>query len=158
MKESPLAELKRGYAKFQERYKLPKFEQLNREFKIEKIQEYQTEFLLREIRLAISERITAFLHFLELFLNPTVAPVFILAALKELGASDKELIERLYKELVAIELNSVILDLSYDEKKEAAFIKETAQKWQALKPELQAFSELLLRLSPAKERKKSYVG
>ena len=153
-----LEELKKQYSKLAKHYGLPKFETLNREFEIEKIQGRETEFLLREIRHVISERIAAFLHFLELFLNPTTAPIFILNSLKALNSADKELIEKLYKELARIELNSIALDLNYNDKKEAAFIKNITKKWQELKSELEAFGSLLIKISPKQEKRKAYVG
>jgi hypothetical protein len=156
--QSALEHLKKQYESLRKKYSLTEFPKLNQEFEIEKIQERETELLLREIRHCMSERIASFLHFVELFLNPTMAPIFVLSAMKEVGERDKELIEKLYRELAAIELSSVALDVNYDEKKEAAFIKDVFKKWQDIKPELEEFSELLIKLSPKAEKRKNYVG
>lgn len=158
VEKNALENLKKQYESLRKKYSLPEFSKLNQEFEIEKIQERETELLLREIRHSISERIAAFLHFIELFLNPTMAPVFVLSAMKSISENDKELIEKLYRELATIELNSVALDVSYDEKKEAIFIKDVSRKWQATKPELENFSKLLIKLSPKPEKKNAYVG
>jgi hypothetical protein len=155
---SNLAQLKTQYEKLRQKYKLPPFSQLNEEFEIEKVQERETEILLREIRHVMTEKMAAFLHFLELFINPTMAPMFILNAMKNLGESDKKLIEEIYGNLVTLEFSSLTLDISYDEKKEADFIKNIAKKWQNLRPELQQFAELLSRIQPKKEKSKGYVG
>ena len=158
--ESNLIELKKEYEKFRKKYKLPKFSELNQEFEIEKIQEKETEFLLREIRRAIGEKIVALLRFFELFLNPQTAPLFILAMLKNVNLNDKELIEKIYYKLVNFELTSITLDIIYNEKKEVEFIKEVTKKWQELKPELYNFSKIIERIKfREKERKrKSYFG
>jgi len=155
---SNLVSLKKEYEKIRQKYKLPPFQYLNEEFEIEKIQERETELLLKEIRHIMTEKLAAFLHFIELFINPTMAPVFILSAMKNLGESDKKLIENIYDNLVSLELASLALDISYDEKKEAEFVKNIIKKWQDLRPELQQFSDLLAKIRPKKEKSKGYVG
>ncbi len=160
MKEHNLAILKKEYERFHKKYKLPEFSELNQEFEIEKLQEKETEFLLREIRRAISDKIAAFLRFFELFLNPQAAPVFILAVIKTLNNKDKIIIEKIYHTLVNFELTSIILDIDYNEKKEAEFIKHIFKKWQGLKIELKEFSVIIeKRQKREKEkRRKSYFG
>lgn len=158
MKESNLEQIKKKYESLRKKYGLPSFNKLNEEFEIEKVQEKETDFLLREIRRATTEKIAAFLHFFELFLNPVTAPLFVLVSLKELTASDKELIESIYRQLVNIELTSIALDMAYNEKKEAQFIKQITEKWQELKTELQEFSALLLKIQTKQKEKRSYLG
>lgn len=155
-----LEELNRRYGKYRKKYKLPSFSKLNQDFEIEKIQEKETEFLLREIRRAMSDKIVAFLRFFELFLNPTNAPVFVLAMLKTLSARDKELIEKIYHNLVSFELTSITLDIIYEEKKEAEFIKHVFKRWQSFKSELQEFSRIIERIKTKEKEKgrKSYFG
>ena len=158
--DNDLERLKKQYAPLRKKYKLPDFAKLNEDFAIEKIQEKETDFLLREIRLVISDRIAAFLRFFELFLNPAMAPIFILSALKHLGPKNKESIERVYRELVVFELRSISLDVAYNERKEADFVKEITKGWQSIKTEIQEVSELIQKIhSKAKEKKKkSYYG
>ncbi|MCL6500820.1 MAG: hypothetical protein K6T16_02175 [Candidatus Pacearchaeota archaeon] len=160
MKEIELSELKRRYDALRKKHGLPEFSKINEEFEIEKVQERETEFLLREIRRAMSEKIAAFLRFFELFLNPQAAPVFILGMLKSLTVKDKELIEHIYNQLVNFELTSITLDIIYDEKKEVDFIKNTFKKWQCIKEELQEFSRIIERakLEEKERKRKSYFG
>ncbi len=152
--------LKKEYKKYQKKYKLPDFSDLNQEFEIEKIQEKETEFLLREIRRAISDKIAAFLRFFELFLNPQAAPVFILAVIKTLNNQDKVVIEKIYHTLVNFELTSITLDINYNEKKEAEFIKYIFKKWRNLKDELNKFSKIIerIKIKEKKENRKNYFG
>ena len=158
--EHNLSELKKEYEKYKKKYKLPEFFDLNQEFEIEKIQERETDFLLREIRRAISDKIAAFLRFFELFLNPQAAPVFILAVIKTLNNKDKAIIEKIYNTLVNFELTSITLDMDYNEKEEADFINHMFKKWQDLKKELKEFSKIIDRIKiKEKERKRrSYFG
>ena len=160
MKEKDsLEKLKKEYEKLRKKYKLPSFQQLNEEFEIEKFQEKQTDFLLRNIRRTMTDKVAAFLHFFEMFLNPSAAPIFVLAVLKKLTAKDKGVIEGIYNQLVSLELRSLALDMAYDEKKECEFIKKSVKIWQELKPSLQEFSDLLIRIQPKqKEGRKNYFG
>lgn len=152
-------DLKKQYEPLRKKYNLPEFSKLNEEFEIEKIQEKETEFLLREIRRVISEKIAAFLRFFELFINPQSAPVFILTSLKNLTPHEKDLIEKLYKELVNIELAAVSLDIIYKETREAQFIKDITKRWQNMKQELEQISEMIAKMPREGEKKgKSYFG
>jgi len=155
-----LNNVKKQYEPLKKKYKLPEFSKLNEEFEIEKVQEKETDFLLREIRRAISEKIAAFLRFFELYVNPQAAPVFVLVSLKNLAAKEKEIIEKAYKELVALELAAVSLDISYNEPREAQAILRVFKKWQELKPELEDVILAILKVQERSGEKKgkSYFG
>lgn len=158
MEKTNLDKIKKQYEPLKNKYKLPEFSKFNEEFEIEKIQERETDFLLREMRRVMGEKMNAFLRFFETILNPVMAPVFILTSLKNLNAADKELIEKNYKILVELELKSVGLDIEYNEKKEAAFILETMKKWQEMKPEIQQVIEALNKIQKTSEKKGTYFG
>ncbi|MEM4152504.1 MAG: hypothetical protein QXK80_00035 [Candidatus Pacearchaeota archaeon] len=160
LNQNTLERIKKQYEPLKKKYKLPEFSKLNEEFEIEKIQERETDFLLREIRRVMSEKIAAFLRFLEFFLNPQLAPLFILTSLKNLTPKEKDSIEKIYKELTNLELVSINLDINYNEEKEASFIKETLKKWQDLKPQLSEISEAILQIQKKSNDKKSksYFG
>ena len=152
-------ELKKQYEPFRKKYKLPIFSQLNEDFDIEKGQDKETELLLREFRREITDKVAAFLRFFELFLNPQTAPLFVLGMLKNLNLHDKELIEKIYKELVALEIEAVNLDIKYIEKNEAIFIKDSFRRWQILKPDLQKICNSLRKMQIKKTKtKRSYFG
>jgi len=158
MEKTSLEKLKKQYVPLQKKYKLPSFLELNKEFDIEKIQEHETDFLLREIRRTMGEKMSAFLRFFETILNPVMAPVFILTSLKNLNAYDKDLIEKKYKVLVSLELRSIGLDIENNEKKEAAFIQETLKKWKEMKQEIQQIIDDLTKIQAHSEKKGSYFG
>ncbi len=160
MSENNLEKIKKQFEPLKKKYKLPEFSKLNEEFEIEKIQEKETDFLLREIRRAISDKISAFLRFFELFVNPQAAPVFVLVSLKNLSSKEKEIIERAYKELVSLELAAVSLDISYNEAQEAQAILRVMKKWQELKPELEEVTTAILKVQEKSGEKKgkSYFG
>jgi len=143
--ESCLAELKKGYEKLKIRYKLPSFNELNTDFEIEKLQDRETDFLLRQIRRAMIEKIAVVLRFLEIIVNPTEgqAPLYVFSVIKNISPEMKKIIEKVYKELTVIELGSLSLDIDYDEKNEAKFISEICKKWPLIKKDLKEITKKL---------------
>lgn len=124
-------------------YKLPNFEILAQDFDIEKAYEKESSFLLREIRKAIIEKLSAYLQLFETFMNPTSPPMFIFNVLRCLTEQDKDLIKETYKKLSKYQLWSVKLDTIYNEEKEAEFINNAHNEWQELKKEIYALIERL---------------
>ncbi|MCS7134595.1 MAG: hypothetical protein NZ889_01930 [Candidatus Pacearchaeota archaeon] len=159
IKQSGLSEIKKRYKKLEKKYKLPNFSELNKEFDVEKVQERETDFLLREIRRVMSDKVGAYLRFLELFLNPPAAPLFVLISLKGMVAHHKEKIEEIYRELVKIEIRSIALDVHYEEQEEAKFIREVYKKWKEFKDDLKSICKEIENLHSKIEKKnKTYYG
>jgi len=157
---SELKDLKKQYEKLRKKYSLPSFQELNRDFEIEKLQERETEILSREIRRAIVEKNTLYLKFVEMFMNPSQAPMFFLALVKNLNGEEKKLLNELYLELGKFEIRSIALDNEYDEKKDAEFIKKFYKEWQEIK---RKFGKVMKSIEEAWERKsekgeKGYLG
>ncbi len=139
-KNERLEKLQENYEELKRKYGLPDFESLAEDFDIEKVAEKESKFLLREIRRAVSEKITAYLHLFETFSNPSNAPMYIFSLLKMI--SDKEEISNIYKRLAYFNLKNFKLDVLYDENKEADFIKEISKEWQDLKKRIGEIAEL----------------
>jgi len=118
---SPLESLKKQYEELKQKYNLPEFSELNKLFDIEEI-DTETEFLLKKIRITVSEKITAYIRFIEIILNPSSAPIFFFKLVKKLDGDDKENLANIYEKLGNFELENISLDLDYSEKKEAEFI------------------------------------
>jgi hypothetical protein len=158
-KYSNLAEIKKQYEHIRRKYKLPDFDEMNKEFEIEKVQERETDFILREVRKAISEKVGAFLRFFETILNPVMAPVFILASLKNLNNADKEKIKEIYESMVELEIGTIRLDMDYNEKKEADFIIKAVKEWREIKPDVLDILETLEKSHSISEKKgNTYLG
>jgi len=140
-----LAKLKKDYEKLQNKHKLPDFNRLNEEFEIEKLQERETDFLLRNIRRAMVEKIAVVLRFLEVIVNPTEgsAPLYIFSVMKNISSDTKKIVEKVYGTLTAMELNALALDIQYDEKKEVVFINEISKEWSNVKKHLIEITEKL---------------
>lgn len=135
IKES-LEDLKKEYNVLQKKYSLPSFDELNKDFVIEKIACEETEFLLREIRRFIGEKVLNYFRFIETLLHPVNAPMFYFSLLKILTIKEKKILGEAYKKLMKIEVELIELDLVYDELKEALFINRTYKLWQDIKSDL----------------------
>lgn len=158
--ESFLNKLKQEYSVIEKKHKLPGFYEMNKEFDIEKLQEKETDFLLREVRRAMIEKNAAYLRFVEMFQNPSNAPMFFLALVRNLGNSSKKILDEMYLALGKFEIRSIALDNEYNEEKEAEFVKELFREWQEIK---RRFSQLSKDLNDSWERKaekrdKGYLG
>ena len=140
-----LSKLKKDYEKLRQKYRLPSFDELNVEFEIEKLQDRETDFLVRQVRRAIIEKVAVVLRFLELIVNPTESPtpLYIFSVMKSISPETKKIIEKVYKELITIELSSLSMDIDYDEKNEAAFIKEIMAEWNGVKKDLREITKKL---------------
>ena len=155
-----LQELKKQYEKLKKKYNLPTFSELNEDFEIEKLQERDTDTLSREIRRAMADRNLVYLRFVEMFQNPSQAPMFFLALVKGFDLDNKQLLDELYLDLGKFELKSIGLDNEYDEKKDVEFIKKFYKEWQQVK---EKFGKFLKALEKSWEKKvekkeKGYLG
>jgi hypothetical protein len=133
---SNLENLKQEYNKFKKDYDLPEFTELNKLFDIEEI-DTETEFLLRKIRRTIAEKVSGYLRFSEILLNPSNAPMFFFKLIKKLESSDKEALTKIYDKLGSFEIEMINIDLEYNEQKEAEFIKKCYESFKdEVKPSL----------------------
>ena len=135
-KKSDLGKLKEDYKKIQKKYGLPGFEELNKDFQIEKIAEIETDFLIREIRKFMAEKFSNYLRFIETILQPVNVPMFIFSIIKSIGVKEKERLTDAYKKLIKVEIRLFELDIKFSEEKEIAFIKESYEMWQEMKKDI----------------------
>lgn len=122
-KEHSIEELKEKYKKLKIKYSLPEFTDINKLFDIEEI-DSETEFLLKKIRRAISEKIIEYLRFIDIILNPSNAPIFFFRLVKKLNGNDRDSLTKIYGKLEKFEIQAITLDLEYSEKNESEFIKD----------------------------------
>ena len=135
-KESLIAKLKKEYSKIQKKHSLPSFEEMNREFQIEKISETETEHLIREVRRYMSEKFSNYMRFVEVVLNPTNVPMFIFSIVKAITQEERNKLVAVYKKLSKIEVDLIEVDLVFSEKKEADFIKNSHKTWHEIRDDL----------------------
>lgn len=152
--------LKKNYAELAKKYKLPDYKTLNEEFDIEKLQELETETLLREIRKVVMDKVISYLRFIELLINPSNAPMFFFTILKGIDSADKKVIEETYNKLGRLEVEVISVDNDYSEKNEAEFINHVYNEWKGIKECMKQISMALQKGWDKKHEKKdkSYLG
>ena len=141
--ESPLEKLKKKYLKLQKKYSLPSFEEMNKDFNIEKISQIETEYLLREIRKSMSEKFSAYLRFTENILNPVNSSMFMMSIIKTIDMKNKNFISKIYGKLAKKESEMFKLDLEFSIERDAEYIKNSFSFWQDLKKDLHKISDLI---------------
>ena len=158
MEQKSLKEIKENYNKLKDKHSLPDFSELNKLFDIEDI-EIETEFLLKKIRRKISEKITDYLRFLDLILNPSNAPIFFFRLVKNLDRDDTIKITNIYEKLASFEISVISLDLEYSEQKEVEFIKSSYDIFNSIKKDfLKIIEKLKFTEENYKKTNGSYFG
>ena len=131
-----LEKLKKDYSEIQKKFSLVSFEEMNQDFHIEKLSEVETDYLIREIRKFLTEKLQNYARFIETVLNPANASLFIFSLVKTLETKQKEALTEVYKKLVKQELELVGLDLEFSEEKEAEYVKKVFSLWQDIKKDM----------------------
>ncbi len=159
-KERSLEDFKKDYNEIQGKYNLPSFDELNSDFQIEKVAENETDFMLREIRKMIADRLFNYARFVESLLNPVNVPMFVFSVVKTLDVKEKEMLTEIYKKLAKREIDLIELDIDSTEEKEADFIKESFRLWGEMKKDFLGIIKVVKKNwdSEKKEEKKDYFG
>ena len=142
-KQTNLEKLKEAYGEKSKKYSLPTFSELAEEFDIERFVEKNTSFVLRDIRRAINEKLSAYLHLFETFMNPSSVPVFMFSMIKNMTEEDKKIIKEMYQQLAKKEMEILRLDTLYNEKNEADFIINASKDWKEMKNKIYKLIEKL---------------
>ncbi len=158
--EYNIEQLKEQYKPLARKYNLPDFTSLNEIFDVEEMT-LDTEFFLRKIRRTIMEKISGYLRFVDVMLNPASTPVFFYKKIKKLESNDREILSNMYEIFGDIETENLLLDLEYSEEKEAQFIRKIFDVFdRQIKKELIKIIQRLMngRIAEIKNNKVSYFG
>jgi len=134
--ESKLQELKENYLRIQKKNNLPSFDELNQDFHIEKLCEIETDYLIREIRKFLSDKLQNYARFIETLLNPTNASMFIFSIIKTINEDDKKILTDVYKKLTRLEVDLIDLDVEFSEEKEYKFVRNFYEIWKEIKKDM----------------------
>ncbi len=122
--ETKVEKTKEVYEKLSKKHNLPEFDILNKEFYIEEIELDNTYIPIKKIKRKVMEKIVNNARFLEMLLNPSHAPIFILQLIKKIDEKNKKIIQELYKEITEYEMKSFLLEIYNNEEEEIKFLKE----------------------------------
>ncbi len=128
--------IRKKYEELKKKYSLPDFEELNKEFEISAIE--HDDFLLRQVRKKIIEKITVMSEILENFLHPDtkISDIYECRAFSD---KERDRIFELYKKLKIVEKESMELSLEPNDKTEAEFIEKILDSWIDIKKEMLFF-------------------
>jgi len=161
-KENKLEKFKAEYSKLQKKHSLPTFENMNNFFDIEEISGKQTERILRLIRRRITEKTSSYLRFMEVFLNPSQAPLFYMMLAKNMPDEGRKAVNDVYFELGKIEVDHMKMELEdYHENTEAAKIKELYNSWNDVKGKIKILNNIFennWKKTKTEARDKTYLG
>lgn len=153
-----LKDFKVEYAKLQKKYSLPSFNDLNNDFEIDKLDK-DTDFLLRDIRKKMLEKIVNSIGFLEMLVNPMNAPRMYIPYIKSMTSEDKDLIDKMYGVFADISLMSLELEIEDTEKKEVELINHMVKTWNSFRSD---FYSLVVKMRKpidnGAKKEKSYYG
>lgn len=133
-------EIKQEYDKIADKFTLPAFELLNRDFDIESIE--SSSYLLDKIRMKITEKTVA----LSKLLEETIYPDSGFSSLYEskyIKDKDKEKVYKLFKNLMKYNRYSYEVSFNNEDSKIAEFIIEFYGVWEKSKPELSKLFSIL---------------
>lgn len=134
--KSKLQCLKEDYEILKNKHDLPSFDELNKEFSIERVLEVETDYLIREIRRQISEKFSGTLRLIDILLNPSNTPTFLFPVIKSISREEKEKMSELYETLSKMEIENLKLDLIFSESGDIKYIKNAFCYWLEVKEDL----------------------
>src|SRR3989338_4306685 len=133
MKEN--TNVKEEYNELLKKYKLPKFDDLNEDFELEFIK--KKPFLLRQIRRRINEKVIFFCRIIEGLLYPTQQHIINVTEMKNLPEEKKKYIEKMYRDLMYLERESLLLDVVPNDKKDAEYINNVFNFWSKMRKQVE---------------------
>jgi len=139
--------IRKVYDKLKSQYKLPEFESIDNDFEISYIE--HDNFLLREIRRKISDKIEFYIKILEDVLQPDTNSMTNMHEYRSFDEERKKVLFNFYKELMIFHRISLILECKLNEKEEAKFILDIYSNWENFKKEMERIFE---------EMKKSWIS
>ena len=115
------------------KYKLSSFRELDNEFEISGIE--KKEFLLREVRRKIAERIESYAKLFESVfqIEPSLTTLNELTALSD---GEKENLYKIFRKIMVLDRFSIETSIDENDRKTAEFIKKALNEWKELKKEL----------------------
>ncbi len=125
--------MKKTYKELQEKYSLPSYEELNKDFDIYSIS--KEDDLIKEIIKKIEDVLETYVSLLEDIIQPD-SRYYILKEANVLDAKTRKKVNQIYAKLLYLNRFGIEIDLDYSEEKAIEYIKITNKEWQELKKEI----------------------
>ena len=131
--------IKEEYGKL--KHNLPRFEEINNEFELEFIKD--SSFLLRQIRRRMNEKIIFFCRIIEGVLYPTQQHIINATEIKNFSNEKKKEAHIIYKNLMQYERQSLLLDVTPNDKEDVKFINDIFNFWKKTKKDVEGIVKLM---------------
>lgn len=125
------------YNKLCKKFKLPKFEEIDREFEISTLENER--FLINNILRRIVEKLEVYTEAIGNLVHPDASSLTSMYEIRYFSDDEKNDMYKLFKKLMKINREIVELLLDADEKKEADFLNGFFNEWLNMKNDLKAY-------------------
>ena len=127
-------DIKEEYTKL--KLPLPRFEDLDNEFEISNASIKNKNFLLRNIRRRVNEKVIFYCRIIEGLIYPNSNNIIGMIEIKFFDEEEKNEISKLYKKLMQFERESLAIDVNPDDKKDVEYMNTVFKQWKQYKEEL----------------------
>ena len=150
--------IKEEYSKL--KYKLPKFEELDEEFEISTSNIKEKQFLIRNTRRRINDKVIFYCRIIEGLIYPNPNNFIGMFEIKSFTDNEKQNLSDNYKKLMMYERESLLLDVNSDEKKDVGYINKIWKEWQVFKKDMINIAEKMKSSWEKEDKpfKDSYFG
>lgn len=125
------------YNKLCKKFKLPKFEEIDREFEISTLENER--FLINNILRKIVEKLEVYTEAIGNLVHPDASSLTSMYEIRYFSDDEKNDMYKLFKKLMKINREIVELLLDADEKKEADFLNGFFNEWLNMKNDLKVY-------------------
>ena len=129
--------IKETYEKFKKKHNLLGYEEVNNELEIGSLE--SEDFLLRQIRKKIAERIETITLSLSSVLQPSADSLTDMHECRFFDDKDKKKMIEIYKKLMLISRSALEADITHDDKSDASVINDFFKTWAEVKKDLVNF-------------------
>jgi hypothetical protein len=152
--------IKEDYEKLKGKYNLPNFKEIDNEFEVSTID--REEFLLREIRRKIDEKIELYVKVLERLLQPDPSSLSDMYECKIFEDDEKDELYQLFKKLMFFDRFSIETSIDETDKKTTEFINKFWKEWSSIKEKFSGFikktKESWLKETKIMDEERGYLG
>ena len=127
-------EIEKEYTKLRKKYKLPKFNDIDKEFEISDLE--STNFLTSNILRKIAEKLEFYSSLINDLLQPEASSLSSMHETRFFADEEKNKMYVLIKKLMKYHRNVIELVLEHDEKKQAGFLNSFFLEWIQIKKQL----------------------
>jgi len=131
--------IKEEYEKLKKKHSLPDFKELDESFEVSTID--REEFLLREIRRKIDEKIELYIKLLERLLQPDPSSLSDMYECKIFEDDEKDELYQLFKKLMYFDRFSIETSVGENDKRSSDFINKFWREWPEIKGKFLNFAK-----------------